>query len=374
MRCQKKQFFPNLRRNFPELYAAFSRKNRLMPLIDPSDYRPPRWLRGAHAQTIYPALFRKVAGVAYTRERLTLPDGDFLDLDWARPSSQFTVHSSQQMQNQGSQPVNCELPTVNCELAILSHGLEGDSTRQYILGMVRLLTHHGFDCLAWNYRSCSGEMNLTQRFYHSGATDDLHTVVQHARTKGYRRIFLIGFSLGGNLTLKYLGEQGAGAGIERAVVFSVPLHLSSSSYRIEQGGSRVYSRRFNRTLKRKIQEKAARMPEHVSAANLKKVRTLRDFDDLYTSQLHGFRDAEEYYERNSSIHFVGRIAVPTLIVNARNDPFLSADCFPFQKMNALESVWFEAPAEGGHCGFYPADYDGTLWSERRALGFFENNV
>jgi hypothetical protein len=335
-----------------------------MPLVEPTDYRPPRWLRGAHAQTIYPALFRKVAGVTYRRERLTLPDGDFLDLDWAVGSRQSTVVSRQS----GISTVDYQLSTV--DLVILSHGLEGDSTRQYILGMVRLLNQHHFDCLAWNYRSCSGEMNATLRFYHSGATDDLHTVVQHARAKGYAKIFLVGFSLGGNLTLKYLGEQGGGAGIERAIVFSVPLHLSSSSRRIDSGGSRVYSRRFNRSLKRKIAEKAARMPDRISAANLKKVRTLRDFDDFYTSQLHGFRDAEEYYERNSSIHFVGRIAVPTLIVNARNDPFLSAECFPFQKMEALEGVWFEAPEEGGHCGFYPADYDGTLWSERRALNFF----
>lgn len=340
-----------------------------MPLVEPSDYRPPRWLRGAHAQTIYPALFRKVAGVTYTRERLTLLDGDFLDLDWSVKSRQPSVDSRQQTHDLAD-----DYRLTADGLVILSHGLEGDSTRQYILGMVRLFNQHRFDCLAWNYRSCSGEMNLTQRFYHSGATDDLHTVVQHAREKGYARIFLVGFSLGGNLTLKYLGEQGGGAAVERAVVFSVPLHLSSSSQRIETGGSRVYSRRFNRTLKRKIREKAARMPDRISAANLKNIRTLRDFDDVYTSQLHGFRDAEDYYEQNSSIHFVGRISVPTLIVNAQNDPFLSAECFPFQKMKALEPVWFEAPPEGGHCGFYPADYDGTLWSERRALRFLTDEI
>lgn len=333
-----------------------------MPLVETSDYRPPRWLPTAHAQTIYPALFRKVAGVRYTRERLTLPDRDFLDLDWAEVGTRNSEFGMGSLRTPPSPfPV----------LVILSHGLEGDSTRQYILGMVRLLNHQGFDCLAWNYRSCSGEPNASLRFYHSGATDDLETVVAHARAKGYARICLVGFSLGGNLTLKYLGERGQSVAsfIEKAVVFSVPLHLSSSSTYLERGFSRVYSRRFNRSLGKKIKEKAARMPGHLSAEPLKKIRTLRDFDDFYTAKLHGFHDAEDYYEQNSSLRFVGEIAVPTLVINAQNDPFLSPECYPFEAMKVLSNVWFEAPAQGGHCGFYPADYDGTLWSERRGLGF-----
>ena len=344
-----------------------------MPLIETSDYRPPRWLPNSHTQTIYPALFRKVIGVNYTRERLTLPDGDFLDLDFSMTSNQLPVTNENALKTlvTGHWSLVIERP-----LVVLSHGLEGDSTRQYMLGMVRLLNQHGFDCLAWNFRSCSGELNRAMRFYHSGATDDLETVVNHARAKGYRRIDLVGFSLGGNLTLKYLGEQDASIAslIRRAVVFSVPMHLSSSSTHIDSTGSRIYSRRFNRSLKRKIAEKAALMPEYIDAANLRKIRTLRDFDDVYTSKLHGFRDAEDYYEQNSSIYFLDKIAVPTLIVNARNDPFLSPECFPFEKMRHLPSVWFEAPAEGGHCGFYPANYDGTLWSEQRALAFLTETL
>lgn len=329
-----------------------------MPLVETSTYRPPFWLPNGHAQSIYPALFRKVSGVTYQRERLTLADGDFLDLDWAVASRRSSVNGS----------------TDN--LIILSHGLEGDSRRQYILGMVRLLNQQGYDCLAWNFRSCSGEMNSTLRFYHSGATDDLEAVVSHARAKGYRSISLVGFSLGGNLTLKYLGEQGKNAvgTIERAVVFSVPMHLSSGSTRMEGWEDRVYTNRFNRTLKKKIAEKAARMPDKIDASLLSQVRTLRDFDNFYTSRLHGFKDAEDYYEQNSSIHFVDRIEVPTLIVNAQNDPFLSRECYPFDLIRPLPNVWLETPTEGGHCGFLQAGYRGVLWSEERAVGFLTQKI
>ncbi len=342
-----------------------------MPLVESSTYRPPFWLPNGHAQSIYPALFRKVPGVEYQRERLVLPDGDFLDLDWSRSSM-----TSDQLPVTNEKATKGEsLVTDHWSLVILSHGLEGDSRRQYILGMVRLLNQHGFDCLAWNFRSCSGELNGTLRFYHSGATDDLESVVDHARAKGYRRISLVGFSLGGNLTLKYLGEQGKKAvgEIERAVVFSVPLHLSSGSTRMEGWEDRVYTARFNRSLKRKIAEKAARMPDKIDASHLKNVRTLRDFDNYYTSQLHGFKDAEDYYEQNSSIHFVDRIEVPTLIVNARNDPFLSPECYPFELIQPLPNVWLEAPPEGGHCGFLQAGYRGVLWSEERALSFLNED-
>jgi predicted alpha/beta-fold hydrolase len=339
-----------------------------MPLVETSTYRPPFWLPNGHAQSIYPALFRKVPGVTYQRERLMLPDGDFLDLDWRFAGEKGEGSREKEFPNK--LPFSL-FPAPFSPLVILSHGLEGDSRRQYILGMVRLLNAHGFDCLAWNFRSCSGEINSTLRFYHSGATDDLEAVVTHARGKGYQRLVLVGFSLGGNLTLKYLGEQAKKAvgEIERAVVFSVPLHLSSGSTRMESWEDRVYTARFNRTLKRKIAEKAARMPDKIDVTHLANVRTLRDFDNYYTSQLHGFKDAEDYYEQNSSIHFVDRIELPTLIVNAQNDPFLSRECYPFELVKPLPNVWLEVPSEGGHCGFLQAGYRGVLWSEERALAF-----
>jgi predicted alpha/beta-fold hydrolase len=181
-------------------------------------------------------LFRKVDGISYQRVRLSTPDHDFLDLDWSKVNPNET-HSQR-------------------PLLILSHGLEGDSTRQYITGMVRLFNQHQFDCLAWNFRSCSGEINKQVRFYHSGATDDLDLVIKYAAQK-YKEIYLMGFSLGGNLTLKYLGENGENLRpeIKKAVTFSVPLHLSGSSSKMESWQDWVYTRRFNKTLTKKSKKR-----------------------------------------------------------------------------------------------------------------------
>lgn len=324
-----------------------------MPFIRQSDYQPPRWLPNGHLQTIYPSVFRKVEGVVYERERIDTNDGDFLDLDWSFSKYDFPKG-----------PGKKKLP-----LVVLSHGLEGDTTRQYIIGMVKLFNSNGFDCLAWNFRSCSGEINKTLRFYHSGATDDLQTVLNVALSKGYEEIYLIGFSLGGNLTLKYLGESGENLHpeIKKAIAFSVPLHLSSGSSKMEGWEDWIYTTRFNRSLKKKILEKARYYPDQINTSNLSKVKTLRDFDNYYTSQLHGFKDAEDYYAKNSSINFIENISVPTLIVNAQNDPFLSKKCYPFELTERLENVHFFAPEEGGHCGFYQSGYNGVLWSEMKAL-------
>jgi uncharacterized protein len=317
-----------------------------MPIINSDDYKPPFWLPDGQSQTIFPSLFRKVEGINYVRERIKTNDGDFLDVDFSKT---YLSHHS-----------------ITKSLIILSHGLEGDTSRQYITGMVKNFNAHGFDCLAWNFRSCSGEINQTKRFYHSGATNDLETIVKYSLSKGYNKIYLIGFSLGGNLTLKYLGEKGQNLypEIQKAITFSVPLHLSSSSKKIGW----LYTKRFNKSLIKKILEKSQRFPEfNIDTSNITKIKTLKDFDDIYTSQLHGFIDAEDYYERNSSLYFLDNISIPTLIINAQNDPFLSKECFPFEQIKHLEKVYFQAPKMGGHCGFYPDDYQGVLWSEKRAL-------
>lgn len=323
-----------------------------MPLIQsvPS-YRPPFWLPEGHTQSMFTALFRKIDNLAPKRERLILSDQDFVDLDWY-----------------------IDGPLSEKPLLIISHGLEGSSQAQYVKGLAKTMLVQGFNVLAWNFRSCSGEMNLKLRFYHSGATEDLEEVIQTCIQRGANRIYLAGFSLGGNLTLKWLGEQGQNHPnlIRKAVAFSVPLHLSSSSRKLARRENGLYTHRFLQTLLSKAKEKAVLFPTAVDVAILKRIKTLREFDDVITGPLHGFKDAEDYYEQNSSLYFLDKIQVPTLVVNAQNDPFLSPECLPASLASNWENVFLELPTQGGHCGFYPSNYRGTLWSEQRAMNWFLN--
>lgn len=314
-----------------------------MPLTSESPYQRPNWLFSGHLETIYPALFRKVEIQKPVRERIETPDGDFLDLDWFRSG--------------------------NPRLAIISHGLEGNSSRPYMLGMAREFVQKGFDVLTWNFRGCSEEMNRKAIFYHSGATYDLHTVVSHAQA-GYPELCLVGFSLGGNLTLKYLGEQqSTNPRIKKGVAISVPLDLAKSCEKISTRENIIYSKRFLNTLKEKVLLKSRLFPKELSTKPLRKIKTLREFDDVYTGPLHGFSDAAEYYEVNSSLQFLDRIEVPTLVLNAQNDPFLSDTCFPADLAKSLDQVHFEFPKHGGHVGFTGPYPEKSYYSERRAVEF-----
>lgn len=309
-------------------------------------YKAPAWLYNGHLQTIIPSVFRKVGNVPYKRERIKTSDNDFLDLDW--------LHND------------------NSRLVIISHGLEGDSQRGYVKGMAKAFGTNGWDVLAWNFRGCSGEMNDLLRFYHSGDTNDLGLVIDHALSKNqYREILLVGFSLGGNITLKFLGEKGAN--IEKkivgAIAFSVPLDLHSSCIKISRRSNFIYSRRFLRHLKRKVSAKSKMMPEQLTVEHFGRIKTLTDFDDLYTAPIHGFKNAVAYYRASSSLPYLEYIRVPTLIVNAENDPFLSMECFPARFTKGHAFVSLETPAEGGHCGFPEYNEDGLFWSEKRALAF-----
>jgi len=314
-----------------------------MPLIETSSYQRPTWLFNAHLETIYPSLFRKVSIQKPENERIQTIDQDFLDLKWYR---------------QGSS-----------KLVILSHGLEGSSSSSYILGMVKIFLAHQFDVLAWNFRGCGEEMNEQLTFYHSGATYDLDTVVSHAEKK-YDEVYLIGFSLGGNLTLKYLGEKGnSDFKIKKGVVISAPLHLSSSSKKISEVQNFLYSHRFLTSLRKKIIQKEKEFPGKIPIDKLKSVTTLADFDDYFTGPLHGFSDAEEYYKESSSLFFLEGIKVPTLILNAQNDPFLSPACFPTHLIKTLTFVYGEFPKVGGHVGFSNPNSSLPYYSERRAVEF-----
>lgn len=319
-----------------------------MPLVQESSFKRPKWLFNGHLETIYPALARRVNFQSPRNERITTPDGDFLDLDWYCYG--------------------------NRRLTIISHGLEGSSTRPYILGMTKKFAQNGFDVLAWNFRGCSGILNEKSIFYHSGATYDLETVVGLAEKK-YDEIFLVGFSLGGNLTLKYLGEQRSRSSkIKKGIAVSVPLDLGKSSDRISTPENILYSKRFLKSLREKIILKSEKYPELIDRKALKYVKTLRDFDDFFTGPLHGFKDAEDYYLANSSLFFLKDIQVPTLVLNALNDPFLSPSCFPKDLAEKLDQVYFEFPTHGGHVGFSSGFFENTYYSEGRAVEFITHDL
>jgi uncharacterized protein len=314
-----------------------------MPIVKNISYTNPRMLFNGHLQTIYPALFRKPVPLPIEVERISTPDDDFIDLDWIRKGHR--------------------------KLVIISHGLEGNSRRPYMLGMANTFFHKGYDVLCWNFRGCSEEMNKRSIFYNSGATYDLDTVIDHA-SADYDEIFLIGFSLGGNLTLKYLGEERKrDPRIRKAVAISVPLHLESSCEKISSGENTLYSQRFLKSLKVKIVKKAVLYPDEIQVESLRNLKTLLDFDNIYTGPLHGYEDAHDYYEQCSSLFYLEGIEIPTLILNAQNDPFLSAKCFPVKLGNELEKVYMEFPKQGGHVGFSPRNSNDNYWSEKRAFEF-----
>jgi predicted alpha/beta-fold hydrolase len=321
-----------------------------MPLIEPSSYVPPFLFGNGHIQTIYPTLCRRVEGVRYERERIDTPDGDFLDLDWSKVGSE--------------------------RVAVVAHGLEGNSQRSYTLGMVRALNRAGWDGIAWNMRGCSGEPNRKIRFYHSGASEDLHLVIKHVLgNERYARIGLVGFSLGGNLTLKYLGERGRqlDPAIMAAVACSVPCDLRSSSLKMAGFANRIYMIRFLRMLHEKIEAKNRILEDKIDDTGYHRIKTFKDFDDRYTAPMHGFRDAEDYWRQASAKQFLANIAIPTLLVNARNDPFLAEECYPVEEAAANPNFYLEMPASGGHVGFISFNPEGEYGFESRAISFLNNH-
>jgi len=316
-----------------------------MPLIE-STYRAPWGLANGHVQSIWPAVGRRVPRVPWQRERIETPDDDFLDLDvWASNEDR---------------------------VAILSHGLEGNSNQPYIRGMAQALRRRGWDVVAWNCRGCSGESNRQLRSYHSGSSDDLATVVERVLADGrWESVALVGFSLGGNQTLKYLGEQAEAvdARVVGAVVFSVPCDLAASSVRLAEWQNRIYMARFMKTLRAKVRRKAERFPDQLDLVGLATMRTFREFDDRYTAPLHGYADAADYWAQCGSIRFLDAICVPSLLVNAADDPFLAGLCFPREVASRHAHLHLEVPRHGGHVGFI--EPGGEYYSERRAGEFLE---
>jgi len=317
-----------------------------MPVVS-SEYNPPFLFKNGHFSTIYSGLVRKVDGVNQERERIELPDGDFLDLDWSFSPKQTN------------------------KVIILLHGLEGNAQRPYISGSAKQANSHGYDSCAVNFRSCSGEINRLYRSYHSGATEDLEAVIQHIlNLDKYNQLFIKGFSLGGNMSLKYLGEERiVPKEIKAVVAVSVPCSLHSSLVQLLQPKNYLYAKRFKYHLKAKMKEKQQLFPSKISDEDINNVKTLKDFDDIYTSRAHGFKDAMDYYKQCSSLQFLSKIAVPALIINAKNDSFLGPECYPYKVADKNNSLYLEVTNSGGHVGFY--DKQNITYTEKRIIKFFD---
>ena len=300
-------------------------------------YTAPWWLPGGHAQTIAAAL-APAPRVAFRRERWETPDGDFIDLDWAAPDARARTGP----------------------LLALFHGLEGSSASPYARAIAAQALGAGWRCVVPHFRGCSGELNRLPRAYHSGDSAEIGWILGRLRAD-----HAVGISLGGNALLKYLGEQGERAAVRRAISISAPLDLAAAARALDRGLSRaIYTRTFLRTLKRKALAKLERRMIAVDAARLQRARTFWEFDDAVTAPLHGFLGAEDYWARSSSAPWLARIRVPTLVVNARNDPFL-----PAAVLDALgevpPNVMLEFPHGGGHAGFPGRG----RWLARRVVEF-----
>ena len=315
-----------------------------MPLVN-SLYQAKGLFKNGHFSTIYSAKLRPIPRLVQERERLTLPDGDFLDIDWS-----FT-------------------PKPSRKVAILLHGLEGNAQRIYIKGQAKLLNQNGWDAAAMNYRGCSGEDNLLYQTYNAGKSDDLETTIDFILNKDvYDEIVLVGFSLGGSLLLKYLGERTTvPKEIKKGVAISTTLSLKGALESLSLPENWVYRSVFVSHLKAKYRRKIPKFPDKMSTSALKKIKTLLDFDNIYTAPAHGFKDAWEYYEKNSSDQFLPNINVPVLILNARNDSFLSSECFPFEFAAQSKNIYLETPQHGGHVGFHLSNR--VYYSEERTLDF-----
>ncbi|MEE9492391.1 MAG: hydrolase [Gammaproteobacteria bacterium] len=314
-------------------------------MIIKSKFKPAWWLASPHAQTIYPSLFRKTRLPALQRKRLELPDGDFVDLDWT--------------------------PDTSGPLVLILHGLEGNIQSHYAAGVLSTLYKASMTIVFMHFRGCSGEPNRLTRSYHSGETSDLKFVVRTLRNDyPTREISIIGFSLGGNVLLKWLGEQAVNANIQRAVAISVPFELSTAADVLEQGASRLYQRYLLNRLLRSVQTKMKIMDLPIDAQDLRKLTTLRAFDNTVTAPLNGFSSAEDYYSQCSSRQFLTHIRTPTLIIHAEDDPFMNTSVIP-KNSELSESVTLEISKHGGHVGFISSHKlpDPIYWLDLRIRQF-----
>jgi predicted alpha/beta-fold hydrolase len=323
--------------------------------FEPRPFRPAWWARGAHAQTLGARILRPREGLAVRRERLETPDGDFLDLDWA------------------------DAPAPDAPAVLVIHGLEGSSRRRYVRNACRELLAAGLQPVAMNLRGCSGEPNRAPHDYHSGKTDDPAFVIETLRRRlPGRPLGAIGFSLGGNVLLKLMGERGDGGTdlLRAAVAISVPYDLAAGSRVLERSlMGRAYAAYFLRSLKRKLEAKAARLASVIDLEAARAARTIWDFDERVTAPLHGFSCAEEYYAVSSSGRYLAGVKTPTLLLHAADDPFLPGSAIPLRDAERNSSLRLVLQRSGGHVGFLEGTpHRPRFWGEEEAARFLAGQL
>ena len=317
----------------------------------PPRFVAPWWLRTGHLQTIYGSAFSRPPRVDFRRERWDTPDGDFVDVDFIDgPPDARWIH--------------------------LFHGLEGSSDSPYARMLMDHVARHGWRGSVFHFRGCSGEPNRLPRAYHSGDSAEIGWALERIRAlAGSAPLDAVGISLGGNAFAKWLGEHGAAAlaVVDSAAIVSAPLDLMAAGDALGQGFSLVYARHFLQSLKRTSLAKLTRFPDLYDAATVRSARTLREFDNVVTAPVHGFRDTDDYWTRSSAKPLLQAIRVPTLLINARDDPFLPESALPTQ-LEVSPAVKLEFPSRGGHVGFVSGPFPGNInWLPRRILHFFEHH-
>jgi uncharacterized protein len=290
-------------------------------------------LQNPHIQTIIPSLFRPMPKFRYERETITTYDDDFLDLDWHKTNSPSS------------------------KLALVLHGLEGTSESAYVKNAVLKLHSIGYDALVMNFRGCSGRPNKLHKSYHSGKTEDLDLVINYILNHyHYDEIVLVGFSVGGNMVLKYLGEKGSELDkqIKKSVTFSVPVDLKSSADTLAKPNRAIYMKYLLGKLYKKLLVKQKLFPEFIDLRNFSEIKTFHQFDARYTAPMNGFKDELDYWEKASSKPYLNRITIPSLLITAKDDPFLGPECPPETCLNSNFRVLLTD--KGGHVGFWKLEF------------------
>lgn len=355
--------------------------------IDSSPCPSPAWLPGGHLQTLYGALFAPTNRVRFVRERVETPDGDFLDFDWSAPGI-VTNPVNQTIKTEGLPRQSAAERWINDEdrqaiadmletpALVLLHGLEGNSTSRYAQSILQYFRARGWLVVLAHFRGCSGVPNRLARAYYSGDSDEVGFILRATLERSPKaKWHVAGVSLGGNALLKYLGEHpGQNPGLQAAVSVSAPIDLVAAGNNLSEDWvcRQLYTRHFLRTMRPKTMEKATRFPGAIDVTRLSRAKTLRDFDDVYTAPMHGFKDAQEYWEKASSKPWLPFIDLPTLVINARNDPFIPEPSLPGTR-EASAKVTLHQPAQGGHVGFTTGGFAGHLnWLPARLARFFQS--